>query len=173
MAYSLKTDKIRLRAVERDDLDTLYLLENDMSEAGSAVTNQPVSRMMLWNYIENYSADIAEDRQLRLMIEDAEGNADGAVDISDYDPFNRRGFVGISILPSCRRRGYAADALALLCDYAANTLGMHQLAAIVDVDNEPSRSLFVSAGFKSCGRLRSWLRRGKTYSDAQIYQKLF
>lgn len=173
MAYTLQNDKIRLRAVEREDLDMLYLLENQIAEAGSSEENQPVSRMMLWNYIESYSADIAADRQLRLVVEDAQGTAVGAIDISDYDARNRRGYVGISILEGQRRRGYAAAALDVLCRYAAHTLGMHQLAAHVAVDNEASRRLFAAAGFKACGRLRSWLRRGSSYADVLIFQKLF
>ena len=50
---------------------------------------------------------------------------------------------------------------------------MHQLAAVVAVDNAPSIALFKSCGFKSTGRLRSWIRRGRTYADALIFQRLF
>ena len=173
MPYTLQNDKIKLRAVESSDLDMLYFLENEIAEAGSSVSNQPVSRMMLWNYIQSYSADIASDRQLRLIVEDAEGNAVGAVDISDYDASNRRGYVGVSILSANRGKGYGTAALEMLCRYASHTLGLHQLAAQVAVDNEPSKRLFASAGFKACGRLRSWVRRGNSYADILIFQKLF
>lgn len=173
MPYSLSSDKIRLRAVEQSDLDTIYLLENEIAESGSSVINQPLSRKMLWDYIESYSADIAADRQLRLMIEDTGGNTVGAIDVSDYDPVNRRGFVGISILSAHRGKKYGTAALDVLCRYCADALGMHQLAALVAADNSISRHLFAEAGFKSAGRLRSWLRRGKTYEDVLIFQKLF
>ena len=173
MPYTLQNDKSRLRAVERDDLDMLYFLENEIAEAGSSVSNQPVSRMMLWNYIQSYSADIAADRQLRLIVENAEGNPVGAVDISDYDATNRRGFVGVSILADQRGKGYGSAALEVLCCYASQTLGLHQLAAQVAVDNEPSRRMFASADFKACGRLRSWIRRGNSYADVLVFQKLF
>ena len=173
MAYTLSNDIVSLRAVEREDLDTLYILENEMAEGGASVTAQPVSRMILWKYIEDYSADIAADKQLRLMICNAEGTAVGAVDISDYDAVNRRGYVGISVLKSERGKGYGKAALELLCKYASLTLGLHQLAAQVAVDNEPSRHLFTAVGFKTCGRLRSWLRKDGRFSDALLFQKLF
>lgn len=173
MPYTLRNDKIKLRAVERDDLDMLYFLENEIAETGSSVSNQPVSRMMLWNYIQSYSADIAADRQLRLIVEDAAGNAVGTVDISDYDAANRRGYVGVAILASYRGKGYGTAALDMLCRYASHTLGLHQLAAQVAVDNEPSRRLFASVGFKACGRLRSWVRRGNSFADILIFQRLF
>lgn len=171
--YNLSNDKISLRAVERDDLDMLYLLENDIAAGGGAVASQPLSRLMLWRYIEQYSADIAAEKQLRLVVADASGQAIGAIDISDYDAVNRRGFVGISILEAFRGRGYGRAALDMLCGYAARVLGMHQLAALVAVDNAASRRLFAAAGFKPCGRLRSWLRHGNTYTDVIVFQKLF
>ncbi len=173
MSYSLSNEHISLRAVEHTDLDTLYLLENEICEAGSAAGNQPVSRMLIANYIDNYSADIAAEKQLRLMIVNNEGTTVGAVDISDYDAVHHRGFVGISVLASHRGKRYGSEALAMLCRYAADSLGMHQLAALVAVDNETSRRLFSAAGFKAAGRLRSWLKRGKNYSDVLVFQKLF
>ena len=50
---------------------------------------------------------------------------------------------------------------------------MHQLAAQIACDNEASRRLFDRCGFKPCGMLRSWLRRGRHYADAIIVQRLF
>lgn len=171
----LSNDKVCLRALERDDLDALYLLENDMAAGGSSVVKQPVSRQLLWQYIESYTADINVDKQLRLVIADARDTSIlvGAIDIYDYDAHDRRGFVGISVLDAVRGQGYGKAALELLCQYAAEVLGMHQLAAVVAADNESSRQLFTSTGFKTCGSLRSWLRRGKHYADALLFQKLF
>lgn len=169
------TDKrIRLRAPEPADLDFLYLLENSDGAEGSGFTAAPVSRRMLHDYIEAYSADINTDGQLRLVIEDiATGEPIGTADISDYDSRDRRGFVGIIISENFRRQGFATEALGLLCDYASSTLGMHQLAAIIEIDNEASRALFTACAFRPAGRLRSWLRRGRTYADALVFQRLF
>ena len=72
-----------------------------------------------------------------------------------------------------RGRGYGTEALTLLCDYARLALGMHQLAAVVAIDNEPSKALFDSAGFVTAGRLRSWLRSANHYTDVLLYQRLF
>ena len=166
--------KVRLRAVEPTDLDFLFSLETCDGAAENGFATAPVSRQMLWEYIQNYTADIFAARQLRLVIEDiATGEAVGAIDIADFEPRDRRGFVGIAVQPDCRRQGFALAALQLLCDYASSTLGMHQLAAVVAADNEASRHLFAAAGFKPAGRLRSWVRRGRQYADALIFQRLF
>lgn len=169
------TDKrIRLRAPEPADLDFLYILENSDGAEGSGFTAAPISRRMLHDYIESYSADINTDGQLRLIVEDiASGKPIGTADISDYDCRDRRGFVGIIIAENFRHRGFGSETLRLLCDYASSTLGMHQLAAIVELGNEASKALFTACGFRPAGRLRSWLRRGRSYSDALIFQRLF
>lgn len=164
--------QIILRPVEADDLDFLYALESERSE-GAFNSSRP-SRQLLWQYIQNYSADIYAERQLRLIIADADnpGKTLGAVDLSDFDPHDRRAFVGIIVSPEYRRQGIASRALVLISDMARE-LGIHQLAALVAVDNHASRALFSGAGFNTAGSLRSWIRRGVHYQDALIYQKLF
>lgn len=170
------TYNLNLRAVEPSDLDFLYMLESAEGCADASLNSAPVSRQLLWEYIQSYTADIFAAGQLRLIIEadeDGQKHRVGTIDISDFEPLNRRGFAGIIIAPEYRRHGYARAALTQLCDYASTTLGMHQLAAVVAVDNAPSIALFKSCGFKSTGRLRSWIRRGRTYTDALIFQRLF
>lgn len=171
----LQNDLVRLRAVEPADLCLLLTLESDPAMAEINFATAPASRHMVQQYIDNYSADIHKQGQLRLIIESVADNFTpvGTIDISDFNPHDGRGFVGIAILEQWRDRSLGHNSLSLLCDYAANTLGMHQLAAQVAVDNTASRALFAGAGFKSAGRLRSWLRRGKQYADVLIFQRLF
>ena len=162
-----------LRAVEPSDVDFLFLLESELDIASAGFGTVPVSRQMISEYVRNYTADIFESKELRLIIVDAAtGQAAGTVDIADFNPRDRRGFVGIAVAPAFRGRGLALDALNELCSLAYSELGMHQLAAVVAYDNEASRRLFEKAGFRQCGQLRSWVRRGASYCDAAIYQRL-
>ena len=169
----MDTPSVSLRAPEPADLDFLYLLENDGDARESTLCGTPVSRQQLWQYVYDYDGDIAAARQLRLVVCDDSGRRVGAVDIYDYNHRDRRAYVGVAIAPACRRMGYGAAAVDALCAFAADVLGMHQLAAVVTVDNVPSRRLFTSCGFKPCGRLRSWRRRGASYADAIVLQRLF
>lgn len=170
----ISDDLVALRAPEPDDVDALFRHENAPESPDATLTCAPVSRRMLERYIENYSADIADTASLRLMIVvEATGRTVGSVDIYDYNPRDRRGYVAIYIEESARRQGYGLAALSLLCRYASETLGMHQLAAEIAAGNAPSRALFAKAGFKTCGRLRSWLRTGRRYSDVIVCQRLF
>ncbi len=168
----LNDGTITLRAVEPSDLDTLYLWENDTSLWNVSLTTAPLSRQQLWEYINSYDADIYNSKQLRFII-DCNGVSIGTVDIFDFDAQHRRAFIGIFIAAQYRRNGFAFRALSLIEEYSHKIIGMHQLSAIVSVENAPSLSLFKAQGFTTSGRLRSWLRSGNSYTDAIILQKLF
>lgn len=170
----LESKNIYLRAVEREDLDFLFRIENESGTEESGFATAPLSRRQLFDYIEGYSADLHAEKQLRLVIcRCSDGTPVGTIDITDYEARDRRGFVGVAVGEAYRRCGYGAEALDVLVRYAATTLGMHQLAAVVAIDNAASIHLFTNIGFKPCGKLRSWIRRGCTYTDALLFQILF
>lgn len=167
-------DVIMLRAPEPDDLDSMFRWENEPNKSDTSSAVAPLSRKQLWDYIENYDGDIYSARQLRMIIvRRSDGLRLGTVDISDFEPRDRRGFVGIYIEARERRHGYALRALELLCRHASAVIGLHQLAAVVVDGNQASRGLFVKAGFRPCGKLRSWVRRGRLYADVIVFQRLF
>lgn len=164
---------IRLRALEPEDLDMLYRIENDDMLWRVGATNVPYSRYVLRDYIANTRSDIYADRQLRLMINDAEGQVVGIVDLVNFDPRHQRAEVGIVICAPCRRLGYATAALQELCRYASETLHLHQLYAIVDEDNQAALGLFRQAGFNVENSLSEWLYSGTEYRNAVLFQTFF
>lgn len=174
MAQLLNDGTIALRALEPTDIDILTAWENDTTLWEAGCTLAPYSRKQIWDYIEGYQADIYAARQLRLMaVDTATGAPVGTIDLYDFDPFNRRAGVGILVDPSHRGRGYGKRMLDLTVDYASRFIGMHQLWAVIAIDNTTSQSLFRDCGFDICGRLRSWLRRDRSYVDAYAVQRLF
>lgn len=173
MTPLLCDDKITLRAVEATDLDNILAWENDTTiwEVGSSMA--PFSRKSIWDYIESYNPDIFAARQLRLIIECNDSRqAVGMIDLYDFDPMNRRAGVGLLIDRAYRHQGYGLRSLALLAGYAGKFIGMHQLWAVVSVDNSHSVDLFKKSGYRITGRMKSWLRSGKSYRDAFMMQLL-
>lgn len=167
-------NKISLRGLEPEDLDRLYIWENDATLWPYGSTRAPMTRHQLWQYIDNYDGDIFGQRQLKMMIvENETSRPAGILDIYEFDPRDGHAFVGIFVDEPYRRRKYAAEALALAADYCREVVGMHQIAARVCVDNSPSLALFKNAGFKSRACLRSWIKQGQGYRDVLIFQKLF
>lgn len=169
----LVDEALVLRAPEMNDLDMLYLWENDSEQwnVGNAVA--PYSRKQLWDYIDTYEADIFASRQMRFVIEEKSSHkAIGTIDVFDFDPVNRHASVGIYIDVNARKQGYAKRAIDLLCEYCFTHIGMHSLTALTAVNNEPAQRLFKACRFKTCGCLRSWVRIGNQYEDVVVLQLL-
>ena len=162
---------IRLRAIEPEDLDLLYRIENDQRLWNVGTTNVPYSRYTLHDYIATSSDDIYVDRQVRLVIERSDGETVGVADLIRFDPQHLRAETGIVIMDAYRRQGYALAALHELCRYALEVPHLHQLYAIVEDCNVPALQLFAKAGFDEHSRLKEWLFDGRSYHDAVLMQR--
>lgn len=162
--------KTILRALEPEDLEELYAIENDRSIWNVGSTNVPYSRYVLHDYIANASSDIFADRQVRLMIVGEKGENVGVVDVVNFDPRHRRAEIGIVIKQAYRRLGYGRSAVEAVMGYARDIWHLHQLYVIVDVDNTESVGLFEQLGFSKSSQLHSWLYDGHGYRDAMLMQ---
>lgn len=165
--------EIRLRAMEPEDLDLLYRIENDVELWNVGATNVPYSRYTLHDYIANASDDIYVDRQVRMMVENQGGEIVGIVDVVNFDPCNCRAEVGLIILEAFRRRGYGGKVLETVAAYARNILHVHQLFAFVDMRNEASLRLFRRQGYQESAVIKDWLYDGREYRDAVLMQLVF
>lgn len=162
---------VRLRALEPEDVDRLYLWENDREVWPFGNTRAPLSRHQIWEYANNYDANPFAVGQLRLIIEADE--ACGTVDLYDIDPVNSRTMVGIMVAPGKRRNGIAAKALEEVEHYCHAILGLRTIAAEVPADNTPSLNLFgQKAGYLRAGERPEWYRRHPGgYVAAILFQK--
>lgn len=160
-----------LRALEPEDLDILYQVENNSDEWAVSTANMPYSRQLLREYILNSTGDIYTDKQVRLMVEakEVERNVTvGIIDLFNFNPEHCRAEVGVYILPEYRGKGYGSRALQQPVSYATTKLHIHQLYAIIPVSNTVSQQLFYSAGFTTIATLPQWLRTQGGFSDAII-----
>ena len=88
---TLRGNDIYIRALEPNDLEFIYAIENDQSIWEVSNTNTPYSRFLVKQYLENAHQDIYEAKQLRLAIcQDQDFPAVGLVDLFDFDPKNNR-----------------------------------------------------------------------------------
>lgn len=162
--------RVTLRAMEPEDLDLLYRIENDNSLWNVGITNVPYSRYILRDFIASSTGDIYKDGQVRLIIENSEREVVGIADLVNFDARNCRAEVGIVIECQHQRKGYAAEALSLMADYSRKVLHLHQLYAIVSKDNFASIALFSKAGYQVTAEMKDWLYTGKEYISAQLLQ---
>lgn len=169
----MKSKHLQLRALEPNDIDILYQWENNTDIWHLSNTITPFSRFALEQYILNAGDDIFTAKQLRMMIDlhkEEPMKTIGCVDIFDFDPVNLRAGIGIMIIEPERGKGYAAESLDLILDYAFNLLRLHQLYSNVIVSNKASLELFKKKQFSVIGVKKEWIRSGNSWSDEYILQ---
>ena len=112
---TLKGQNIYLRALEPNDLEFVYSIENDESIWEVSNTQTPYSRFLIRQYLENAHQDIYEAKQLRLAIcKNQDFSAIGLIDLFDFDPKNNRAGIGILIKDSNNRNsGIGSESLDL------------------------------------------------------------
>lgn len=171
---TLKGNTVYLRALEPSDLDFLYVLENDEELWELSNTLVPYSKYVLKQYLENAHRDIYEIKQLRLVLcQNTTRKVIGLVDLFDFDPTHRRVGVGIVVFfKEERGKGYAFEALRMVCDYLFKHLNMHQVYANIAEDNLVSQKLFRKLGFEETGIKRDWILSGGIFKNEHIYQLL-
>ena len=169
---TLTGQNIYLRALEPEDLEFIYRIENDENIWEVSNTITPYSCFLVKQYLENAHQDIFEARQLRLAIcRNGSTNAVGLIDLFDFDPLHKRAGVGIVIQDEPdRNKGIGSEALALLAGYAFNRLLLHQLYANINPGNGASVALFTNFGFVLAGIKKDWSHTSAGYRDEAIYQ---
>lgn len=169
---TLQGNTIYLRALEPEDLEFIYAIENDESIWEMSNTQTPYSKFLIKQYIKNAHQDIYEAKQLRLAICIKQTHkAIGLIDLFDFDAKNRRAGIGIIIQENAERsKGYGKEALKLLIDFSFKKLQLHQLFANIAVNNEPSLRLFATFDFQKIGIKKDWNFIDNQYQDEAIFQ---
>lgn len=161
---------VRLRAMEPEDLDLLYTIENNMQLWNVGATNVPYSRFLLHDYIAHAAGDIYTDKQVRMIVENESGKTIGIVDIVNFTPQHQRAELGVVIQNQYRGKGYGKAVVLKAIEYALRVLHLHQIYVVVNANQTSTITLFSQIGFmKQCG-LKDWLYDGHEYQDAVVLQ---
>ena len=169
---TLKGQNIQLRALEPEDLEFIYEIENDETNWEMSNTQTPYSRFLIKQYLENAQQDIYEAKQLRLAIcRNSDFLAIGLIDLFEFDARNNRAGIGIIVKNTAdRNNGFGSEALALLIGFSFKQLNLHQLFANINPDNEASIALFTKFGFENCGLKKQWNFVNNVYQDEALFQ---
>lgn len=167
---TLKGEDIYLRALEPEDLELIYVIENDESIWEVSQTQTPYSRFLIKQYLENCHKDIYEVKQLRLVIMSKDNVPIGFVDLFDFDPKNDKVGVGVLVFDKFRGEKYGKSALELLIKYVFKNLYVHQIYANVLEDNLVSIKLFESLGFVKSSVKKDWVLEGSQYKNEYLFQ---
>jgi len=166
-------DKILLRALEPEDLDFLYQIENDVENWEISETKIPFSKYLLHEYLKTVGEDISKTGQLRLVVEDKSTHKPlGLIDLFEYDAINSRCGIGLIINAENRNSGIGTESLILLSEYCKNTLNLHQLYCDIQSNNKESILFFEKNNFKKTGIKKDWNLKADNFLDVLFYQKI-
>jgi diamine N-acetyltransferase len=169
---TLQGQNIYLRALEPEDLEFVYRIENNENIWSVSNTQTPYSKFLIRQYLENAHQDLYEAKQLRLTIcKKDTSEAIGLIDLFDFEPKNKRAGIGIIIQnESDRSKGHGKEALGLVIDYGFQQLQLHQLYANIDIENQASIALFTTFGFEKTGIKKDWNFTNNNFRDEVLFQ---
>lgn len=165
---------LRIRALEPEDIDYVFALENDPSTWRSGTLLAPISRHTITQMV-NITPSIAENAQVRFVLHDHPNQEPlGLFDLFNIDLINQNASIGLIIYPEENRNcGFATEALALLEHYAFQHVQLHSLYAEIFAENIPSLKLFLSANYEVIGTKKQWIRRyPNRFYDVVCLQKV-
>ena len=162
--------RVALRPYRDADADALLALYGD-PEVTRWWSHEPWSdRQQALDYLERMRRDRLRNEfypwAITLNTDDV---LIGTAALYEIDHTHQRGMIGYSLSPSMQGRGYAADALRLLIDFAWNSLDLQRIEADTDPENGASRRLLERLGFVLEGSMRKrWFVHG-AWHDTSWY----
>lgn len=164
------TDKIRLRAVEPEDVEFILDCENDHANWRWSDYRAPLSRNQLLTYALTYDADPLRAGQIRLIAE-KDAQPVGIIDIFDINVSDSRAQIGICLHPDFRGKNWGVACMQSALDYSGNRLGIRKVTAKVSSSNPKAIALFKKSGFTEIAVLPDWHKIGASYHDFILFQK--
>jgi RimJ/RimL family protein N-acetyltransferase len=149
-------EKVRLRAVELSDLENYFLKTNGDSESLEASDRLifPVSEEMRQERVEALSKQNPYEEEYTLIIENEAGIPVGNINTHSTNRIDGVFKYGLGILESHRGKGYASEAIKLLCQYYFDTLNYRKVEVNIYSFNTSSIGLHQKLGFVQEGLLR-------------------
>ena len=172
--------KVRLRAIEADDLPQLRDWRNGLMEAGT---------VRQWRYLnqreqEAWWTRVSDGAEHIMLAVEAFINQDADGGLFAKDDWRLIGVVGLCYwdhvrqhaeasiylgVPTLRGKGYGEAMLTALCDYGFGKLALHRIWAEIFAGNEASKRLFEKARFRHEGTLREHSFHDGKWRDSWIY----
>lgn len=169
----LRTARFRLRRILPGDIATVFRGLSDpqvIAHYGVSFHSLEETRVQMAWY-QRIDAE-GTGRWWGICEPDAPAELIGAVGLNDIVARHRRGEVGYWLLPAHWGRGAATECLGAVVGHAFGAMGLHRLAAEVDVDNDRSVAVLRRLGFRFEGRRRGYEIKDGRHLDLDVYSRL-
>jgi len=167
-------DRIRLAAVEREDLPLFVSWLNDPEVRHGLAMYLPISMAQEEKWFEKLLERPPDTQPLCIEARDGEKWVKiGNMGFFDFDQHARSAEVGIMIgNKEYWNQGYGTEAISLLLRHGFDTLNLNRIMLRVYEDNPRAIRCYEKAGFVHEGRLRDARYVEGTYKDILILSVL-
>jgi ribosomal-protein-alanine N-acetyltransferase len=170
---TLTTERLVLRWVTRDDAPDHFSLFSDPRVTRYWSTPAWTDMAQARDFVDAALAEYTSGEGLRfsIILRDSDTFV-GSVKLYDFFDQNRRCDVGYALLPAHWGKGYLAEAMVALLDYAFADLNMNRIEADIDPRNEASAKLLERMAFQKEGYMRErWIVNGEI-CDTAFYGRI-
>ncbi len=163
-------ERVRLRAIERDDLPRFVTWLNDPEVRHGLLVNIPLSLAQEEQWYNHILEKPMEEQPLVIEINTPEGwMAVGNIALDTIDWKERCAEVGIFIgEKSLWNRGYGREAMQLMLRHGFNSLNLNRIFLRVYATNPRAVKSYEKAGFVHEGQLRQAHFQDGHYIDVLI-----
>jgi RimJ/RimL family protein N-acetyltransferase len=171
----ITSERIRLRAVEREDIPRFVEWLNDPEVIAGLLVNLPMSTWDETRWFENLANRPAEDRPLAVDARLPEGGWKhiGNVGLHQIEWMNRAAEFGIFIGDKTFwNQGYGSEATRLTLKHGFETLNMNRIYLYVFETNPRAIRAYEKCGFAREGKLRQSIYQNGNYIDTLLMSML-
>lgn len=159
----LKGKRVRLRPIEKTDIDRCTIWINDPEVRDFVSNSFPISHTQEEEYVGETKIP---QNHIKLAIETNSGIHIGNISVFHINWIDRTAETGALIgNKKYWSKGYGTEAKMLLMDYAFNTLGLRKLHSAAYTYNERSINYSLKCGYKIIGRKKEEKLRNGVYHD--------
>ena len=154
---------ITLRPVRQSDIDEIYRACQDPLIPRFTTVPSPYTMAHATFFVEEQEpARFAAKSELLFVVAQGYGEDEkfcGLISFHSVSLGNHVAEIGYWMAAHARGKGIATTAVKMITDYGIQTMGFKRIEALVDVDNEASKSLLISAGYQLEGIMRQKVTR--------------
>jgi ribosomal-protein-alanine N-acetyltransferase len=165
---TITTERLALRWLTPDDAPALYAMFRDPEVTRYWSTPPWTDIAQARAFIDAAIGDYASGAALRFAITLRESDEFiGSITLYDFFDQNRRCDVGYALLQPYWGKGYLAETMTALLDYAFLELNLNRIEADIDPRNEASARLLERMAFQKEGYMRErWIVNGEVCDTA-------
>lgn len=166
----IEGQKVRLRALEENDLERCYRWVNDPEVTEHLTIRFPMSTQQERQWLLQASSG---DGDRSFAIETADGEHIGNIGLHRINWLDRNAELGILIGEKRHwNQGYGTDAIRTLLKFAFEEMNLHRVYLRVDADNPRAIRCYEKCGFVMEGTLRHGTYRRGRYKDQHVMSVL-